>query len=235
MQTRPKTIIAAGVATALIGALLVFAYGRSVSGSSEGAPAAKALVATEEIPPGTTWADAEGKVDERSVPTDARPISAVDDPTALEGRRSVRAVQKGEVITTAQFGLTEAAPAGGLDIPPGQNAVTMNLGVPQGVAHYVQPGDFVNVYVTLPGDEKEGPPPVTKLVLSNVQVLANRTAGQSSDGSPAGDIFLTLAITPQDTEKLVYAKEHGSLWFGLVHAGDPKAETPGVTRPNVVE
>lgn len=233
MQTRPKTIIAAGAATALIGALLVFAYGRSVSSSAEGAPAAQALVATEEIPAGTPWEETSGKVDERPVPEDARPVSAVDDPETLDGRRSVRAVQKGEVITTAQFGLREAAPADGLDIPPGQNAVSVDLGAPQGVAGYVQPGDFVNVYATFEGPADGDGETVTKLTLSNVQVLANRTADSEGDRG-SGSVFLTLALTPHDAEKVVHAKQQGRLWLGLVHPGDPEAETPGVTRANVL-
>lgn len=232
MQTRSRAIITAGVVTALLGALLVFVYGRSVSSSAEGAPATQALVATDGIPPGTPWEEAKGKVDARPVPNDARPVSAVDDAESLNGRRSVRTVQKGEVITTAQFGLTEAAPAGGLDIPPGQNAVSVDLGVPQGVAGYVQPGDFVNIYTTFDGGQEGDGETITKLMLSNVQVLANRAAGAEDRGS--GGALLTLALTPHDAEKVVYAKQQGSLWLGLVHAGDPQAETPGVTRVNVL-
>lgn len=231
MQTRSRAIITAGVVTALLGALLVFVYGRSVESSAESAPATQALVASQGIPAGTPWEEARGKVDARPVPQDARPVSAVDDAESLDGRRSVRAIQKGEVITTAQFGLSESAPAGGLDIPPGQNAVSVDLGVPQGVAGYVQSGDFVNIFTTFSGAEGEDET-VTKLMLSNVQVLANKPAGE--DGKSSGGVLLTLALTPHDAEKVVHAKQQGQLWLGLVHAGDPQAETPGVTRVNVL-
>lgn len=232
MQTRPRTIIVAGAATALLGLLLVFAYGRSVSGTSAEAAETTALVATADIAPGTPWQDARSSVEERTVTADARPVSAVDDPADLDGRRSVRAIQKGEVVTVSQFGLTEAAPAGGLEIPPGHNAVSVQLGVPQSVAGYVQPGDFVNIYTSFKGGQDAEPGTITKLLLSNIQVLANRPAGAEEN---SGGQLLTLALIPPDAEKVVFAAENGSLWLGLVHAGDEPAVTGGRTPLTILQ
>lgn len=231
MRTRSSTIIAAGVVAALLGGLLVFAYGRSVQGSTSGGDVT-AWVASKDIPPGTPWDKVKGSIAEQTVPAAARPTDAVSGPDALEGRKTVRAVSKGEVVTASQFGVTERAEGVGLTIPPKHNAVSVNVGTPQGVARYVQPGDLVNVYVSYKGNGQREQRTITKLVLSNVQVLSNRVAN-ASDAS-TGEVVLTLALTPSDSEKVLFSKENGSLWFGLVSPGDGKASTSGRTFANAL-
>ncbi|HVL81231.1 MAG TPA: Flp pilus assembly protein CpaB [Actinomycetota bacterium] len=235
MKTRSTTIIAAGVVTALIGALTVFAYARSVQGQTGGRDAVSAFVATSDIPAGAKWEDA--SVAEKEVPADVRPASAVTSRDQLAGRTAVRAISAGEVVTTAAFGASDHAPAGGLGIPPGHNAVTINVGAPQGVARFVQPGDLVNVFASFKGAADVRPATVTKLILSNVQVLQNRSASEVASRTGAessGELLITVAVTPADAEQLIFAKENASLWLGLVHAGDGPASTTGATAQSVI-
>jgi pilus assembly protein CpaB len=226
LQMRSKTIVLVGVTVALLGAVLVFVYARGVTARAGGENAVDAFVASKDIPAGTAWASAAPSVKRHSVPVSLRPANAVTTPQRqLAGRTSVRKITKGEVITAAQFGQTEAAPGAGLEIPPKHNAVTMNLASPQGVAHYAQAGDLVNIFVTTKNAEGNGS--ITKLLQSNVQVLANRSAvAEQREGvAGGGEVLLTLALTPGQAEKVIFAKENGSLWFGLVHPGDGPAST----------
>lgn len=233
-QTRSRTIVAAGVIVALLGAVIVFVYARSVTGRIGGEATVSAFVATRDIPAGTTWESAAAAMTRRSVPTSLQPSNAVESTSQMTGRTSVRAISKGEVVTTSQFGGTKSAPGAGLQIPPGHNAVTVSISPPQGVVHYVQQGDIVNIYVTL----KQGDGSITKLLMSNVQVLANRPASatQASEGvvSGGGEVILTLALTPDQAEKVIFSKENGSLWFGLVRPGDGPATTGGRNAQNVL-
>lgn len=228
MQSRSSTIIGAGIAVALLGALMVFAYARSVEGKATPAAGVPAFVVTTDVPAGTRWEDVLGSLKEAKVPPALRPATAVSSTDQLAGRIAVRPISSGEILTRTQFGATAAVPAGGLEIPPGHNAITVSLPVPQGVGRYAQPGDLVNVFVTFKG---EGTPNSTKLLLSNVQVLSAQPAGipaAASKGQAAGgDVVLTLALNPDAAEKLIFAKENGSLWFGLVYPGDPPASTGG--------
>jgi pilus assembly protein CpaB len=234
MYTRSRTIIAAGVAAALLGALLVMAYARS-AGQSSGGPSTSALVATKDYPAGTQWEDVSKGLASRSVPADLRPSTAVTAKDALNGRRSVRAIAKGEVVTSTQFGTGESAPAGGLEIPAGHNALSISMPVPQGVGRYPQSGDLVNMYVTFKRQgDGTGARTITKLLLSNVQVLSTRAAGSTERSTTASDVLLTLALTPQQSERVVFSKENGSLWFALVHSGDKKASTSGRTFEDVL-
>lgn len=233
MNRRSGTVVAGGIAVALLGMVLVFVYAGRVRAGAGVASAGTAYVATADIPVGTRWEDMAGMLKKRDVPSDARPATAVSTPTQLNGRSSARSIARGEIVTTTQFNTSSS---GGLDIPPGQNAVTINLGIPQGVARYVQPGAEANVYVTykqLPGASAQDSS-ITKLVLSNVKVLANQpllTASEQKAGvaPSAGEILLTLAVTPDQAEKLIFAKENGALWLGLVRPGDAPVTSGGRT------
>ena len=231
-QARSRTIVLAGALVALLGVVMVLAYARNATGGSGGGATVAAFVATRDIAAGTAWESAASSVAQRSVPESLRPVGALSGPGDVTGRKAVRRITKGEVVMAADFGKVEAAPGAGLQIPTGFNAVTMNLAPPQGVAHYAQPGDLVNIYVTLKSPTGEE---MTKLLLPNVQVLANRSAtAQQSNTSPSGEVLLSLALTPVQSEQVIFAKENGSLWFGLVHPGDKPATTGGRTSQNVL-
>ncbi|HYO00290.1 MAG TPA: Flp pilus assembly protein CpaB, partial [Actinomycetota bacterium] len=165
---------------------------------------------------------------------DVRPATAVATTTQLNGKAAIRGIAKGEIVTTTQFNTSSS---GGLDIPAGQNAVTMNLSVPQAVARYIQPGAETNIYVTYKGLPNAQPADanVTKLLLSNIKVLANQpmqapTAEAAEGTVPQGsEILLTLALTPDQAERLIFAKENGNIWMGLVHPGDAPVTSGGRT------
>lgn len=236
MNKRSNAIVVGGLVVALLGMLMVFVYARSVKAEAGLTAGGTAFVATTDVPVGTRWEDMTSAVKRESIDDDRRPAGAVTSVSQLNGRTAARAISKGEVVTTSQF---NASASGGLDIPVGQNAVTINLSVPAGVARYVQAGSTTNVYVTFKGLPGASAPDsvLTKLLLSNIKVLANRTAvapGEEESSSSTrvgatGDILLTLAVTPEQAEKLIFAKENGSLWFGLVNPGNPPVTTTGRT------
>ncbi|MGQ0679282.1 MAG: Flp pilus assembly protein CpaB [Actinomycetota bacterium] len=234
---RSGTVVAGGIAVALLGMLLVFVYaGRVKAGAGSTVGAGTAFVATSDIPVGTRWEDMTGALQRKDVPGDIRPVNAITSNTQLNGKSAAQTILKGQIITSAQFNVSSS---GGLDIPAGQNAVTINLGTPQGVARYVQPGAEANVYVSykgLPGTRPEDAN-VTKLVLSNIKVLANeiklptteeaQAAAAAGQASPQAEILLTMAVTPDQAERLIFAKENGSIWLGLVNPGDAPVGASG--------
>jgi pilus assembly protein CpaB len=237
MNKRSNGVVVGGIIVALLGMVLVFTYaGRVKAGAGVSGGASSAYVATNDIPAGTRWEDMVGALKKKEVPGDVRPATAVSTTTQLNGKSSIQSIAKGTIVTTTQFNTSSS---GGLDIPAGQNAVTINLGVPQAVARYIQPGAETNVYVTykgLPTTPNAADGTVTKLLLSNVKVLANQPlqpasadTAEAANTSPAGEILLTMSLTPDQAEKLIFAKENGSLWLGLVHPGDAPVTSGGRT------
>ncbi len=233
-SNRTSGVVVGGIIVALVGVVLVFVYaGRVRAGAGVSGGAGTAFVATNDIPAGTRWEDMTSTLKRKEVPSDVRPATAVASNSQLNGKSTVQSIAKGEIVTTTKFNTSSS---GGLEIPAGHNAVTINVGVPQAVARYIQAGAQTNVYAsykTLPG-ASPADASVTKLLLSNIKVLANQPmrteAEETAEASaPSSEILLTLALNPAQAEQLIFAKENGSLWFGLVHPGDAPVTSGGRT------
>ncbi|MEA2016601.1 MAG: Flp pilus assembly protein CpaB [Actinomycetota bacterium] len=92
---------------------------------------------------------------------------------------------------------------------------------------------------------------LTKTLLWNVEVLyvGTREVTSSPDGN--GELFgvqtrtesaskeistVTLAVTPEDSERMVFSEEMGSVWLALVPVdGIEKEDTPGRTLDNIFD
>ncbi len=100
------------------------------------------------------------------------------------------------------------------------------------------------------GDNEYVVYPLTKILLWNVQVLSIGvnvvSAPQSKDAEGSGsaaaaessgpEVFktVTLAVSPEQAEKLIFAQELGKVWFALMPLkGINEQETPGRTYFNI--
>ncbi|HEY4938986.1 MAG TPA: RcpC/CpaB family pilus assembly protein [Actinomycetota bacterium] len=234
MKSRSSTIIGAGVALAILGAALVFLYAHSLQGSAGAATGTDvaAFVAKTAIPSGTKADSLTTYVKGQAVPAAARPADALTSLSQIANLQTLRNISAGEVVAVSQFGTAGAATAtttastDGLAIPAGKNAITVTAPVPQAVAGYVAAGDFVNIYMTGKGDQS------ARLLLSHVAVLAvvpANTPKIAAAAAPTTDINFTLALSPQDAEKVIFAQTYEALWYGLVHPGDGPATSAGQT------
>jgi hypothetical protein len=91
----------------------------------------------------------------------------------------------------------------------------------------VSAGDLVNIYMTTKTGDLGA-----RLLLSNVTVLAVVPANTPKVAIPApltDDVSFTLALSPQDAEKIIFAQTYEALWYGLVHPGDGPATSAGQT------
>lgn len=153
-----------------------------------------------------------------SSPGTARPTTAAG--VAATARR-------GAVSLTAG---TAAAPAVSVQVPSGENAVALQMDYFGGGGGYVRTGDKVNIYAIVNKDCKTtGQPAAVKLVFSNADVLQVLSQGPVQSGSPTS--FL-LAMTPAQTEKLLFQSHVNTLYFALTSANEPAATTTGVTCAN---
>jgi hypothetical protein len=116
-------------------------------------------------------------------------------------------------------------------IPEGKQAVAVQLPFVAGLAGYAKAGDVVNIYATLEkGAPASTPPPLAKLVLTNVPVLA--VTGPLA-GSGAGNATYLLALDAVQAEQAIFLSRFESLWMTLVPQGQPPAPaTSGRTYQN---
>jgi Flp pilus assembly protein CpaB len=128
--------------------------------------------------------------------------------------------------TTVQAGtviVSSAAPVAptSFTIPDGKQAVAVQMPFISGLAGYAKAGDHVNVYGNI--DEKgtavTPAPPVTKLILPDVQVLA---VTSPAPGTEAGNVTYLLALDTNQAEQAIFFAKFQSMWLTLV----PKGQAP---------
>lgn len=128
------------------------------------------------------------------------------------------------------------------NIPKGKRAVSVNINEQIGVSDLMRPGDYVDVIVSLDKEEvdlsteKHIHPRTSKLIIQNVELLA---LGQLQ--SVADEVLkdlpktATLAVTPQEAEKLVYASDFGAIRIALRGTEDyGTVDTQGIIRSDLV-
>ncbi|MGH2717247.1 MAG: Flp pilus assembly protein CpaB [Actinomycetota bacterium] len=231
MHSRSTVIIGAGVAVALLGAILVFVYAHNLQGSAGAStPSESSFVVTAAIPVGTQSSTISGDIKQEGVQTLARPADAITSMNQIVGLVSLRPLEVGEVVTTSDFGTagTPSTNTSGLAIPAGMDAISVNVPLPQDAAGYVSPGDQVDIYII---SKDLGNTNAVKLLLPNVTVLATVVEGTPTATTPSaasGPETWTLALSPADAYKVIYAESFESVWFGLVHPGNTAAPAGGV-------
>lgn len=132
--------------------------------------------------------------------------------------------------TTVQAGTVVVPPATSqapttFTIPEGKQAVAVQVPYVAGLAGYAKAGDVVNVYATVEkGQPNTDPPPLAKLILPGVEVLAVTGPGP---GAGAGAATYLLALNATQAEQAIFFSRFESLWMTLVPKGQPAATTTG--------
>ena len=160
------------------------------------------------------------------VPANVLVSGAITSVDQLAGKSNSVAILAGEQIPAAR--ISGNVPGGALAIPDGMQAMTVSLDAPRAVAGAINAGDHVTIYSTFKGVPGNGAAKETSTVvlvptaelLAVFRPLASSTFGGSDEPSPAeqlpGTLTVTLALTPEDTQRFVFSMESGSPWFGLL-------------------
>jgi len=156
-------------------------------------------------------------------------------PDKLVGRVVLVPVNKNEPITESRLAPTTVT-VGGVSavVQPGKRAVAVKGDKVIGISGFINPGNRVDVLVTLtdPRTKME----MTKLVLENVPVLAaGQQIQQNAKGEPSPVDVYTLEVEPGEAEKLSLAATQGRLQFALRNIVDKeKVLTKGATIPQTL-
>jgi pilus assembly protein CpaB len=250
MRTR-GLVVAVAALFAVLATAGVYMYVRGVrNGSGGGGASVSVIVAKSDIPVGTKLDDiiASGGLTSRTFPRDNVVRGAVTDVADLKGKTTNAPILAGEQISSARLEGSETQPTGGvLGIPAGFEAVTFSMPVPQAGGGVVQVGDHISIYATFSSlsllrqsnltgflsgkapvnndEQKVGDFIVT--VAPDVQVLKVVQPPITASSTQA-NIQLTLALTPEDAAKVVFAQEKGTVWTALLppnQAGKPVPPT----------
>jgi pilus assembly protein CpaB len=157
------------------------------------------------------------------------------DPAELEGRVVIFPVKADEPVLESRLAPTSVK-TGGISavVTPGKRAIAVKGDKVIGLAGLIQPGNRVDVLVTLTDPRKDSE--VTKLVLQDVPVLATgEELYKNGDGDASPVDVYTLEVTPEEGEKLSLAAAEGKLQFALRNAIDVDTVlTKGATIPRTL-
>jgi pilus assembly protein CpaB len=149
---------------------------------------------------------------------------------ALQGRVLIAPLRQGEPIVDHRLAPRDIK-TGGVSaiLEPGKRAIAVKGDKVIGISGFINPGNRVDVLVTLKDPRSKSEK--TKMVLDNVLVLATGTQiVKNEKGEPAPVDVYTLQVTPQDGEKLALAASEGKLQFALRNIIDSeKVLTYGAT------
>lgn len=258
MTRRILTIIVA-IVLAVIGTGAVMIYIKQADQRAlAGQKAVSVLVATQQVPAGTTAGAAlrDGFLQAQKLPSESVPADAVRSiGPAISGLVLSGNLPSGQLLLRPML-VTKTVAATGLAIPTGMVALTVQMCLPKAVAGYVRPGSQIAVFntffkgkqgavtVSCTGDSwQSGVKEIhTRLVLTNVSVLAvgsasagstgttgttttttgifsqSNSSSSSSSSSTNATLMVTVAVSQADAERLILLAEAGIPYMALVTA-----------------
>jgi pilus assembly protein CpaB len=158
----------------------------------------------------------------------------VADPGELVGRGVIATIAENEPVTLTKV----AGPESGAGLPPvipnGMRAMSVRVNDVIGVAGFVLPGTRVDVLVTVrnPGEGNGPNEAMSRTVVSNVEVLTSGTRydqEESLQGEPRQSAVVTLAVLPEDGERIALASNEGTISLALRNPLDVEpTETEGI-------
>jgi pilus assembly protein CpaB len=171
------------------------------------------VVAVADIPVGTRILDKDVRV--VRLAADVIPPGSFHQKNRVVGRGVVLPIAAGEFILPARLAAENGGSGLPSMIPPGMRAVSVRVSDSSSVAGFVLPGTRVDVLMT--GNPTGSSEPQTITVLRNVTVLAN---GQKLDrtlvsGESQNSPVITLAVSPDDAQKLALAASQGHIQLAL--------------------
>jgi Flp pilus assembly protein CpaB len=210
MTYRLRNIVIAvvlAVFAALLTMMYVTNYQRHVDKNVADVPV---LVATDDIPAGTSGAQAAQRVEERMVEQQDVPPGAVSDKELLKTLVVSQTIYGGEQVTRQRFSsATEIGVRSKLE--GNMRAVAVNGDAFQLMAGTLKSGDRVDVVASV----KINPDKdihATRIILRDLEVLkaANAPGAESRlQGGQGGNLSVLLAVSDTQVQKLFHVMKHG--------------------------
>jgi len=154
----------------------------------------------------------EEDVEEISVPVDDVPEGAI----RLKSRALFRLMKEttlaGQPLLDANLFPVGEVPMLSENLPPGYRAVTLTIDSNSALNGMIQPESYVDVTLTVNGDKPELAGMATMTLMQGVQVLATSNARfKGWEDLPSELRNVTVAVTPEQANKLILAQKYGSL------------------------
>lgn len=238
-------VVLAGLGTTLLGGYVAGADRRAAAGMVQ----TPVLVAAAPIPAGTPASALGELVTTKELPAKSVTPGALTELDQVAGQEVVADIQLGEQLVPARFA-APAEDAGAVEVPEDMHELSVLLEPRRVLGGHLTAGDTVGVFVSFGENFTDGRTHLTlhKVLVTRVQGgLAPAEGGQQGsedtqpeDGAapapgtaPADAVVVTLALSPGDAEKVVWAQEWGTTWLSVERDTVPEDGTSIVTKDGV--
>lgn len=212
-------VILAGVGTTFLVAYVHGAERRALAGEET----VDVLVVSQAVEKATKAEELKPFVTTERVPLKVRAEGSVASLDDLDGKVAAVDLLPGEQIVSARFITpTQLAEESQIEVPDGLQELTISLEPQRAVGGQILPGETVGLLASfepevLPYNSKFL---LHKLLVTNVQVeQLPPERSEEQDGptgpelAPTGNLLITLAVDVPQSERIVFAAEHGTIWL----------------------
>jgi len=169
-------------------------------------------------------------------PRQAVPAGAIRRLADAEGRVVRSSIVAGEPLLEGKLA-PQLSGRGGIMpmlVPATRRAVTIKVDDAVREAGFVLPNSRVDVFVSM-AKASNSQERVAKLFLQDVVVLAAGQTVEMRDNRPVSVTTVTLALTPEEAERLALAQNEGRLTIGMRNLRDKQIiQTAGATRDTLL-
>jgi pilus assembly protein CpaB len=227
-------VLIAGIIVALLAGVIAFGWlQKRTTAQSQAAATQPVVVAAINL----TWGKVLDAMQVKTVPFRKGSLSQgyFSQVSEVVGRTLLYPVKEGEPLFESQLAPTSVK-AGGVSalISPNKRAMAVKVDKVIGVSGYINPGNRVDVLVTINQQDGEKQSPVTKTILENVLVLTvgSEVEKTGKQEKPTAVDVITVEVTPEQGEKLALAATEGKVALALRNPTDMgEVVTKGATVP----
>ena len=240
MESVNKKVIFITIILTIVTSLLIYVYISKATAKPESAAAeyVDVLVAANTLPPKHIIAETDIKL----LKMEANKVNnkALSNKADIVGKRIKESILADEQIVPERV-MDDNKSALSFSIPEGMRAVSVNISEQSFVSYLIRPGDYIDIIASFEMESIDEEtrtvifPRITKTVIQNLQVLAlSQNTVVTEEKVSETPQTVTLAVSLQDAEKLVYASTYATLTMVLRQADDHGIiKTDGVNRQDV--
>ncbi|MEI8314694.1 MAG: Flp pilus assembly protein CpaB [Verrucomicrobiota bacterium] len=163
-----------------------------------------------------------------TVPPELISPGAIRDSRLVAGKITRYSIHANAQITTGDLMVANEIPGLAIRVPAGKRAIAIAASEVIAVGQMIKPGDRVDVLATY--RDPDARMETTQMILQNAPVLAVNIGQMETTAAEGAKTSMTLAVAPEDTERLTAAAVAGQLRVSLRSPADTTLiNTPGVT------
>jgi pilus assembly protein CpaB len=208
MDSTSKKLLLLALVLALAAGLGVYYFFAGLERKALVEHTEEVVVATVNIPARTTVRGP--MVTVVRVPRGSRHLSATDSLGNVIGRVTTAPIIAGEQVLLARLHGSGQDSGLAFELAAGYRALSVHINERIAVAYLVRPGDSVDVTVSYEPATPQGEHQ-SVIMLQNILVVAIGSETRHGAPAPTDAKTITLAVTPEQAERLVWAEDHGSI------------------------